>query len=1015
MRHKHLLLSAGLKGSGAMLIVLALGACQANGPKMSIEAARKIAADFKVTNFVAPPRTINDLRTKFQNGKALPDSCESVWTDRKEHIADILRRLNSATRKSSIDLNAASLVVQAENTVTTGRFDLALSYIHKAFNRLPNRRHKVRQAIFSTQLSRLYARLGDLDSAKSQFSASMGYWTDASAGGRDWLNSQKGLIYTNAGRAAVARLSGDLPLAEYHFRQAIKESQYGSLSSYSHINIHELRAQLAQVILQQRRTMEARAEARNAIQKLGIVDPNSHNYNGHGAEPVSVMAAILLEQGDVEDSEYLARIAVNMHEASCSEPQSLGITEARRIWIDSLAEQGNWSGVLDQVNQARLTLKNYEELFDRQFGTSLAYIEAELNVGNVDLGRSLAEGMMETARKEHGPDSYRAAEIEGILAMAETRLGHNQSAAVRFAKAMPILVSGDLGGETAVSGRRERLLQGYMDLLVKVAKSGQTLVANLDVPGELLRLSSARRLGRVQQAVSAGAIRAAAGNPELSRMVRQEQDLTEEARALGETLDYVQSAPEATSKVASFTELQGRLSAIDLARRTLRAEILKRFPDYAELVAPKPMSVSEIRQRMSPGQAVLSFHVADKTTYVWAMPSGGKLVFTEVKISRDELREKVDRLREAVDPGQLQTLEDIPDFDVELAHELYSLLLKPVQAGWEKASEILVVADGPLGALPFSMLATAPEVSLSNNDALFDRYRGVSWLVKQVAVTSLPSVNALKNSTAKQTKLKLKPKRRPFVGFGDPFFSAQQALGSTSTEIASRGFSLRAAPKTRSVTSADLALLPRLPDTRDEILAIARAVGADPTRDLYLGKNASEQSVKTNDLSSYDVISFATHGLIPGDLNGLDEPALALSSPSVTGDKDDGLLTMNEILSLKLNAEFAVLSACNTASADGAGAEAVSGLGRAFFYAGAKALLVSNWPVNSASTTDLMSRMFRALANDNTLKRTEALRQVKLYQIMEGGYKSDGKLQFSYAHPIFWAPFSIVGDGGRKS
>ena len=123
------------------------------------------------------------------------------------------------------------------------------------------------------------------------------------------------------------------------------------------------------------------------------------------------------------------------------------------------------------------------------------------------------------------------------------------------------------------------------------------------------------------------------------------------------------------------------------------------------------------------------------------------------------------------------------------------------------------------------------------------------------------------------------------------------------------------------------------------------------------------------------------------------------------------ILSMGEILGLKLDADFVVLSACNTAAADGRGAEAVSGLGRAFFYAGARALLVSNWPVYSGATTDLMSRMFKSIANDNMLTRAEALRRIKLHQIDQGGFKLKGKTAFSYAHPLFWAPFSIVGDG----
>ncbi len=152
------------------------------------------------------------------------------------------------------------------------------------------------------------------------------------------------------------------------------------------------------------------------------------------------------------------------------------------------------------------------------------------------------------------------------------------------------------------------------------------------------------------------------------------------------------------------------------------------------------------------------------------------------------------------------------------------------------------------------------------------------------------------------------------------------------------------------VDSAELARLPRLPDTADEVRGIALAMNADLTRDVFVGKDANEGLVKTMDLSGYKVIAFATHGLVPGDLNGLTQPALALSAPDVAGVGGDGLLTMGEILGLKLNADWVVLSACNTAAANGAGAEAVSGLGRAFFYAGARAPKRSRGSARPSST-----------------------------------------------------------------
>ncbi len=169
-------------------------------------------------------------------------------------------------------------------------------------------------------------------------------------------------------------------------------------------------------------------------------------------------------------------------------------------------------------------------------------------------------------------------------------------------------------------------------------------------------------------------------------------------------------------------------------------------------------------------------------------------------------------------------------------------------------------------------------------------------------------------------------------------------------------------------------------------------------------------------LSSYKVVAFATHGLVPGDLDGLAQPALALTPPQVGSGREDGLLTMGEILALRLDADWVVLSACNTAAGAGAGAEAVSGLGRAFFYAGTRALLVSNWPVETTSARTLTTDLFRRQAADTTLSRAEALRRTMNALIDGPGFvDAKGRTVFSYAHPIFWAPFSLIGDGGGQA
>ncbi len=170
-------------------------------------------------------------------------------------------------------------------------------------------------------------------------------------------------------------------------------------------------------------------------------------------------------------------------------------------------------------------------------------------------------------------------------------------------------------------------------------------------------------------------------------------------------------------------------------------------------------------------------------------------------------------------------------------------------------------------------------------------------------------------------------------------------------------------------------------------------------------------------LSDRKVIAFATHALVPGDLDGLNQPVLALSAPSFAGSDEDGLLTMAEILRLKLNADWVVLSACNTGAAEGKGAEAISGLGRAFFYAGTRAILVSMWPVETTSARELTTVLFRYQQAEQTLSRVRALQKAALALIDGPGFKdpATGKIAASYAHPLFWAPFIMVGESGHRT
>jgi CHAT domain-containing protein len=212
------------------------------------------------------------------------------------------------------------------------------------------------------------------------------------------------------------------------------------------------------------------------------------------------------------------------------------------------------------------------------------------------------------------------------------------------------------------------------------------------------------------------------------------------------------------------------------------------------------------------------------------------------------------------------------------------------------------------------------------------------------------------------------------------------------------------------VTALRTALVP-LPETADELREVAASVHADP-KDLISGADATETRVKHEKLDRFRTVYFATHGLLAGEvadfakLNA--EPALVLSLPEHPTELDDGLLTASEVAQLKLNADWVVLSACNTASAQKPGAEALSGLARAFFYAGARSLVVSNWEVNSESTVELMTGMFAALAADPKLSHGEALQKSMLAMI--GNARRP-----EWADPRYWAPFVVVGEPAKRA
>jgi CHAT domain-containing protein len=330
-------------------------------------------------------------------------------------------------------------------------------------------------------------------------------------------------------------------------------------------------------------------------------------------------------------------------------------------------------------------------------------------------------------------------------------------------------------------------------------------------------------------------------------------------------------------------------------------------------------------------------------------------------------------------------------FDAQRANALYQKIIAPAASVLDGAHALFVVPDSALQSLPFEVLVTQPP--LANPEHLAD-HRDIAWLMRDYALTVLPSVGSLRalrqfTSAGRGTL--------PFVGIGDPVLQGSPggARGVKEAELF-RG---------RVADVDEVRMLPPLPETADELRAVARDLGAADD-DLYLAERASEPLLRQAGLDRYRVVEFATHGLMSGDIAGLAEPALVLTPPKEASPDNDGLLTASKIATLKLDADWVVLSACNTAAADGTpDAEGLSGLAKAFFYAGARSILVSHWSVASEPTVKLITGAFAELQKDPEIGRAEALRRAEMAML-----GSENPPEF--AHPLVWAPFVLAGEGG---
>jgi CHAT domain-containing protein len=762
-------------------------------------------------------------------------------------------------------------------------------------------------------------------------------------------NSDQASIQT-FGVGMAAEAAGDFAEAERQYTESvrIREIIYGKDSAGVTMALERLGHALL-------KNGKPEAAEGHFLREIKILNDLQLDENSISAAPYAGLGDVSLARGDFHAALTHYRMAVlrmtnqEFHQVLARAVAESQIREHRDIFIGV----GRAAAGLRRQGAADATML-MEESFSagqRAWATSaasaLAKMTARLKAGETELGRAVRrlDMLNERILELHRLD------MDAIAARSKL-----QRKDAQYSRVM------DAFREAANANARDS---------VPVVKRQRELIGRLGNASESERMAISKELGELSQ-------QAAKGGREISR-------LSDELKAADQKIPgYEEFEATRNARLNESQRLEQELTAA-------RADIVRRFPDYLSLSEPEPLSVADTQRLLKPDEALVAILTGPDSSLVWTV-TAERSDWAEVSIGDAALAVEVRALRAGLEPPASGG--EPPVFDIARSNRLYELLLGRFAPALAAKKHVMFVATGPLSSLPFQVLVTEPpRPGLSGADAL----KEAKWLIRTHALSVLPSVQslaALRKLAATGIAVK------PYFGIGDP------ALGGAAPDAGNSrggaGAKVTLAALYRGGRGADLPLLQTLaplPETADELRRVAHTLGASEDN-LVLGRNATKQNLMATPLKDYRVVHFATHGLVAGELSGLLEPALVLSLPPQSTNAEDALLTASEVATLQLNADWAVLSACNTASGDKTGADALSGLARAFFFAGTRALLVSHWAVDSESTVALTTRTFGYLAKAPQMRRAEAFQKAMVTLIEEGH------------PPSHWAPFVIVGEGG---
>ncbi len=578
-----------------------------------------------------------------------------------------------------------------------------------------------------------------------------------------------------------------------------------------------------------------------------------------------------------------------------------------------------------------------------------------------------------------------------VTAFGRVLPGSKPVANTRMVRARQLALAGD--GDTALrecragakilsdlkSGTEPGFVAGCLDIFA--AQAARQPAERQALYAEMFAISQVAQGGITSQQIAQATVRLGenAKNPRVADAVRARQDAGGVLAELYRKRDDVMQRVGAGSPEVS--ELDERIGTQQAVLAEADSALQAAAPNYGQLVQ-QVVPAATVQAALRSSEAFVAMTLNADTGWVFLVRKD-RLAVARTEGGLNRMSELVGRVRASIeaDDGVL------PQFDTESAHAIYRATLAPVSEGLEGIDALAIAPVGPLLAIPFDMLLTAPSPPEALGKA--------PWLLRRFSLSHVPSpgnfVSLRKISGGSRAA-------RPWFGFGE--------FTPLTLEQARKTF-----PAAECVSSAKtLAELSTLPFAKRELEAARLLLGAQTSEEL-LGPAFTAANVLSRDLRDYRVLQFSTHALLPSEIACQTEPAIVTSAPTGAEDASGALLSASKVANLNLDADLVILSACNSGGPGGIVAgESLSGLARSFFYAGARALMVTHWAVNDQTAAYLVAVMLRQLRDNPGYGIAEALRAAELGMLDGAG----ADLNPAVAHPFYWAPFAVIGDGSGR-